>query len=192
MNQRSTHLEFNLGRETGAFGLVIGGFWITVTIVLVVHFGFPSSWKSLYLIPILYPAIAMMAAHTRVQIDPIKRRIKVYTWIPLFKLGLWRSLDGHEDLFILKRKLSTGKNGHISGQEIGSLEGDWHEYEICLAKPHHFTPYLLYRSEDQEEVYRIVRDLVEQLGCEWVEFNPGRKNRRKVIQRPATSAESIE
>ena len=52
---------------------------------------------------------------------------------------------------------------------------------VYFADKNHFDKVLICRRRDKEKAYQEAREIAEEMGCEFVSFNPGRRFQRKLL-----------
>lgn len=163
--------KFILGKESVPSLILVGIVMIIIGIMAFIK----GQLMGLLLIP---PGLLILTSFSGVHYDPENRRIKSYTWVGFLEIGKWEPIDMYADILVLSKKRSTGFNLH-GGMNMQSISTS--NYEIYLANETHFDKELICRIEDKEKAYETAFQIAKDLDFEVVSYNPGKRNRRKII-----------
>lgn len=168
---KKPYIKYVLGKETALGVPLFGGMLVFVGAIILYEVGF---WG----IFLIITGLAIVLAHSGVLLDMENRRVKEYTWVMFFKIGTWEPLSTYPDVLVLRRKRSFGHN--VRG--IGSYQTRTEVgYEVLLGNYNHLNNLLVSRKETEAEAYALARELVATTGAEFVQFNPGRQWKRKLL-----------
>lgn len=168
---KKPYLKFVIGKES-ALGIPLFGGLLTFIGAIILYEG--VFWG----IFLIITGLAIVLAHSGVLLDMESRRVKVYTWVLFFKIGTWEPLSDYPDVLALRRKRSYG----YSLRGIGPYQmGSEVTYEVLLGNHNHMDNLLVSRKDTEAEAYALARELAATTGSEFVQFNPGRQRKRKLL-----------
>lgn len=113
-----------------------------------------------------------------IQLDTEKKRFRYYLHILFLKIGIWKSWESYTDLILLRSKTRSSVMTDL-GYVIESANTA--VYEIYMASPNHFELILLKKVLSRHDAEHDVDQLSAQMDLPWVQYNPGRRNRREVL-----------
>jgi len=125
-----------------------------------------------------------------VQIDPKRKKYRQYFQVFMIKLGRWNSFTISNDILCLR-----SREKHVAYSE--NIEADIEfagpvKYEVYLADRNHFNMTLLKSFKSNLDAEYTSDLLAEQLGLQWVQYNPGRRRPRKILGGLEYEEKSIE
>ena len=177
-------LHYRLGKEAplgftlfGVLVVIIGiGFFLNG---LPAEFYAINTWAEVIGILVSLIGLTFVLSYSGVMLDPKTRKIKVYTSILFLKAGRWESLDEFKDVIVLRKKRVFGFGTH--GDHGATTHTSQVDFEVYFADKNHFDKVLICRRRDKEKAYQEAREIADEMNCEFVSFNPGRRFQRKLL-----------
>lgn len=163
--------KFKLGKSNVLLIILIGWFLLGIGILLYVK----GTITALLLIP---PGLVLLFSFSGIHYDPENRRFKEYTWIGFVEFGEWEPIDLYRDILVLRK---TNSFQSLSSDGIANYTSKASTYEIYFANETHFDRQLICRIDDKEKAYQTAFQIAKDVEFDVVSFNPGRRNRRRVI-----------
>lgn len=155
----------------GCILLCLGAFLLRMTIIE----GRPVPMLGIFLLVI---GIIGCTIREGILIDPVENWYKYYFRLGFINLGVRKKLDTYQDILCLRYKKKVSRYTENQG-EIERDAGV--QYEVYLASPNHFDMILVHTSKSNIEAEEKAHILGQDLGMEWVQYNPGGRRPRKVL-----------
>ncbi len=120
----------------------------------------------------------MIALREGVIIDPRQQRLKSYWGLLGLKFGEWKSIEKYPYLVVLR---SEGKYDEDEFTEISSgISGQKViHFDLYLMSANHLRRIMISSYEQKQEALEAARILSEDLGLEFVKYNPGQTVHQK-------------
>ena len=141
-------------------------------------FGFEQAWW--LVVPSALIGLGFLLYRSGLDFDAEQQRFRVFFTVFGIKVGKWEPLSAYPDLVVLRSKKKS--SDEYLEDEIPSYSSDtWVEYELYLASPNHFKLILVNHYDDKMAAYHAAEDLLSFMGCQLVQYNPGRRRPRKLL-----------
>ena len=111
-------------------------------------------------------------------IDPVERWYQYYFSVLSIKFGGRKNLDSYTDILCLRYKKKYSLYTEYQGEK--EMDGGV-RHEIYLASPNHLNMILIKTANSNVDAEAKAHELGQQLGLEWVQYNPGARRPRKVL-----------
>ncbi|MEL6592643.1 MAG: hypothetical protein AAFQ87_01940 [Bacteroidota bacterium] len=144
----------------GYFFLLFGGY------ILLMHQN-STGWLALLM------GFVLGVLREGVSLDPANGQFRSY-WSALgIKMGSWKPLDKYPYLVLLRSKTKFSSGPLVRGVPLPDTSFSQVTFDLYLMSRNHLKRELITISTDQEKAKEMARDLAEDLGVEFVAYNPG-------------------
>lgn len=112
--------------------------------------------------------------------NPSTKVYRSYTSYLGIKMGKWQSYESYPHLAILRRTISKSRTSRMGVSKEVARDTF---FDIFLLNKTHRVKLLVNRQKGQEEAKQLARDLAQQLGVDYVAYNPMLSARTRGMRR---------
>lgn len=117
-----------------------------------------------------------MALREGIIIDPGQKRLRSYWSLLGLQFGDWKPIDKHQYLVVLQSEANFSEDDFTV---MAMFKDKVIHYDLYLMSANHLSRIMLSTFKEQKEALEAARDMSDELGLEFVKYNPGQTVHQK-------------